>query len=187
MSSKNEEDLWSRRRLLRWGVASGLGTTGAYLGWQSFTRSRADLIPPKMVDRDAESPGFMPVKFLRTFDYGKVSKENGRTVREFTIRAGTTPVKLDSVTDFVTWNLNGQVPAPTLRANQGDRIRVVFYNQAGHAHSLHFHGLHPASMDGIKPIKQSRVFIYEFDAEPDGVHPYHCHVEPVTRHIGRGL
>jgi manganese oxidase len=140
-----------------------------------------------MHDMDADSPGFLPVKFLRSFDYGKVTKENGRTVREFTLTAKTATVQLDQANSFITWNLNGQVPAPTLRAKQGDRIRIAFYNQAGHAHSLHFHGTHIAAMDGIKPIKQSKVFIYEFDAEPYGVHPYHCHVEPVTRHIGKGL
>jgi manganese oxidase len=187
MGSNKEDEQWSRRKLLRWGVAGSLGATGTWLGWQAIAKSRARLTPPMMVDRDTESPGFKPVQFLRAFDYGKVYKENGRTVREFTIRAGTSEVKLDNATSFITWNFNGQVPAPTLRANQGDRIRVVFYNQGGHAHSIHFHGVHPAAMDGIKPIKQSKVFIYEFDAETYGVHPYHCHVEPVTRHIGKGL
>jgi manganese oxidase len=185
MANQSSDERWSRRQLLRWAVAGSLGSAGAWYGWQALPKTK--IVTPPMVDRDQESPGFLPVKFLRTFDYGKVSRENGRTIREFTLRAGTTPVKLDSVTDFVTWNINGQVPAPTLRAQQGDRIRVVFYNQAGHAHSMHFHGVHPANMDGIKPVKQSRVFIYEFDAEPYGVHPYHCHIEPVTRHIGRGL
>jgi manganese oxidase len=42
-------------------------------------------------------------------------------------------------------------------------------------------------MDGIQPVKNDRVFIYEFDADSFGVYPYHCHIEPVTRHIGKGL
>jgi manganese oxidase len=171
---------------LQWGGAASLGLVTGAAGLQLLNRQTI-IAPPPMRDMDAESPGFLPVKFLRSFDYGKVSKEKGRTVREFTLNAKTTPVKLDEATNFITWNLNGQVPAPTLRAKEGDRIRIVFYNQAGHAHSLHFHGTHPSAMDGIKPVKQSKVFIYEFDAEPYGVHPYHCHIEPVTRHIGKGL
>lgn len=63
----------------------------------------------------------------------------------------------------------------------------MFYNQAGHSHSLHFHGTHPADMDGIRPVRHGSATIYEFDAEPYGVHLYHCHVEPVTRHIAKGL
>jgi manganese oxidase len=177
---------WSRRQILQWGGAAGLGVAASVIGFQAFNR-QSIILPPPMRDMDAESPGFLPVKFLRSFDYGKVVQENGRTVREFTLTAKTSTVQLDKTNSFITWNLNGQVPAPTLRAKQGDRIRIVFYNQAGHAHSLHFHGTHISAMDGIKPIKQSKVFIYEFDAEPYGVHPYHCHVEPVTRHIGKGL
>ncbi len=186
MSSDAATNLFSRRQLLRWGGVAGLGLAASAVGLRAFDRQSV-IIPPPMQDMDAESPGFLPVKFLRSFDYGKVVKENGRTVREFTLNAKTTPVQLDKANSFITWNLNGQVPAPTLRAKQGDRIRIVFYNQAGHAHSLHFHGTHPSNMDGIKPVKQSKVFIYEFDAEPYGVHPYHCHIEPVTRHIGKGL
>ena len=30
-------------------------------------------------------------------------------------------------------------------------------------------------------------FLYEFDAEPFGVHLYHCHVPPLRRHIHKGL
>jgi manganese oxidase len=64
---------------------------------------------------------------------------------------------------------------------------VSFLNRAGHAHSLHFHGFHPAAMDGIKPIRNGTGMIYEFEADPYGVHLYHCHVAPVTRHVGKGL
>jgi FtsP/CotA-like multicopper oxidase with cupredoxin domain len=42
-------------------------------------------------------------------------------------------------------------------------------------------------MDGIKPVRNDTAFIYEFDAEPYGVHLYHCHVAPVTRHVSKGL
>lgn len=187
---------WSRRRIIQWGIGGGLSALGSAYGLNAMSRqganSRQDQsslkIPPMSeMSADMAQSGFSPVTYLRNFDYGTVSQENGRTVREFRVEARTSTVWLNRSTSFITWNLNGQVPAPTLRATQGDRIRVVFYNRAGHAHSLHFHGTHPATMDGIKPIKNNRVFIYEFDAEPFGVHPYHCHVDPVTRHIGKGL
>ncbi len=187
---------WSRRRIMQWGISGGLGALGsayglnAILSQQGANRGQSSVkslpMAEKMSDEMVRS-GFNPVKYLRNFDYGTVAQENGRTVREFRFEAQTSTVNLNRSTSFITWNLNGQVPAPTLRATQGDRIRVIFYNRAGHAHSLHFHGTHPAAMDGIKPIKNNQVFIYEFDAEPFGVHPYHCHVEPVTRHIGKGL
>jgi len=128
-----------------------------------------------------------PMQIARDFDYGTVTRENGRTVREFRMEAHTSIVQLNSAVTFNTWNVNNRVPGPTLRATEGDRIRVIFYNKAGHSHSLHFHGIHTSEMDGVKPVKNGSVFIYEFDANPYGVHLYHCHIEPVTRHIGKGL
>ncbi|MDE5114012.1 MAG: multicopper oxidase domain-containing protein, partial [Trichodesmium sp. St15_bin1_1] len=76
---------------------------------------------------------------------------------------------------------------PTLRAVEGDRIRVIFHNQDTNSHSIHFHGIHPGEMDGIIPIGKNKKTIYEFDAKPYGLHLYHCHISPVDRHIGKGL
>jgi FtsP/CotA-like multicopper oxidase with cupredoxin domain len=116
-----------------------------------------------------------------------VKQENGRTVREFRVEARTSTLQLNKAVSYVSWNLNGRVPGPTFRATEGDRIRVIFYNRAGHSHSLHFHGTHEAAMDGVKPVRNNGVFIYEFDALPYGVHLYHCHVAPITRHVSKGL
>jgi FtsP/CotA-like multicopper oxidase with cupredoxin domain len=103
------------------------------------------------------------------------------------LTAGTSPIQLNSAVSYNVWDLNGRIPGPTLRAKQGDRVRVLFLNKAGHSHSLHFHGIHPAEMDGVRPVSNSSATIYEFDAEPFGVHLYHCHIEPVTRHVAKGL
>jgi manganese oxidase len=186
----DEASRWSRRRMMKWAIGGGLGAFGAAYGWNfmsSTDRSSLKAPPmPQMSEADALS-GFNPVKYLRNFDYGTVTQENGRTVREFRLAAGTATVQLNRSTSFIVWNFNGQVPGPTLRATQGDRIRVVFSNHGGHYHTIHFHGTHPAAMDGIKPVKNNTVFIYEFDADSFGIYPYHCHIEPVTRHIGKGL
>jgi manganese oxidase len=181
---------WSRRKMIKWGIGSGVGAIGAAYGLNSIDhRHQSMLKAPPMPEMTAEmtASGFNPVKYLRNFDYGTVTQENGRTVREFRLKAGTATVQLNKSTSFIVWNFNGQVPAPTLRATQGDRIRVVFSNQGGHYHTIHFHGTHPAAMDGIKPVRNNTVFIYEFDADSFGIYPYHCHIEPVTRHIGKGL
>jgi FtsP/CotA-like multicopper oxidase with cupredoxin domain len=42
--------------------------------------------------------------------------------------------------DYPAWAYNGQVPGPTLRATEGDRLRVVFRNESVHPHTIHFHG-----------------------------------------------
>jgi manganese oxidase len=177
---------WSRRQLLQLGIA-GAGVAGSSIALQNFTQKRsAARIPPMPADAVAAST-INPMQIARDFDYGTVTRENGRTVREFRMEANTSIVQLNSAVTFNTWNVNNRVPGPTLRATEGDRIRVIFSNKAGHSHSLHFHGVHPTEMDGVKPIRNGAAFIYEFEAAPYGVHLYHCHVAPVTRHIGKGL
>ncbi len=52
---------------------------------------------------------------------------------------------------------------------------------------MHFHGVHVAAMDGAEPIQPGATFVYEFDAEPFGLHLYHCHVLPLAAHIAKGL
>jgi FtsP/CotA-like multicopper oxidase with cupredoxin domain len=45
-------------------------------------------------------------------------------------------------------------------------------------------------MDGALPEQQvmpGDQFVYEFDAEPFGMHLYHCHAVPLKRHIHKGL
>ncbi|WP_017314552.1 multicopper oxidase domain-containing protein [Mastigocladopsis repens] len=181
----DKEKLISRRHLLKLGLV-GAGVTSA-ASWQIFnSRSQPQVkVPP--VETVATSDLATPSKMVREFEYGTLKRENGRIIREFRLTAATSIIQLNSAVSFNIWDLNGHIPGPTLRAKQGDRVRVLFFNQAGHSHSLHFHGVHPSDMDGIRPVRHGAATIYEFDAEPYGVHLYHCHIEPVTRHVAKGL
>lgn len=177
--------LLNRRQLLQL-VLAGAGVTNAFALWQNFNAQKNKVkIPPILATTPSDLVN--PMKVLRDFDYGTVKQENGRTIREFRITAGNSVIQLNSVVSFNAWNFNNRVPGPTLRAKQGERIRILFLNQGGHSHSMHFHGNHISQMDGIRPVANGKATIYEFDADPFGVHLYHCHIEPVTRHIGKGL
>ena len=133
--------------------------------------------------------GFDPDEFLRNFEYGRVSEEQGRTVREFTIVARDDLVQeVSPGVFFNVWTFNGTVPGPTLRATEGDLLRIHFWNNGSKEHTIHFHGIHPAGMDGVfEPVGSGGRFTYEFEAGPAGVHPYHCHIMPLEEHIARGL
>jgi FtsP/CotA-like multicopper oxidase with cupredoxin domain len=129
-----------------------------------------------------------PMRYLTHFDWGRASRlPNGRTLREYRIITQNRDVEVAPGVTFPAWTFNGQVPGPTLRARAGDRLRVHFSNGTPHPHNIHFHGFHPAEMDGVEPISSGRSFVYEFDAEPFGLHLYHCHVQPLKRHIHKGL
>jgi FtsP/CotA-like multicopper oxidase with cupredoxin domain len=46
------------------------------------------------------------------------------------------------------------------------------------------------AMDGALPGQEvfpGEAFVYEFDADPFGLHLYHCHTVPLKRHIHKGL
>jgi len=133
---------------------------------------------------------FNPDKFLREFNYGRVSQlEDGRTLREFTLIAEDDKVmEISPGVFFNVWTYNGTVPGPTIRVTEGDMVHIKFINNGLKPHTIHFHGIHPAEMDGVfEIVGQGGQFTYEFIAAPAGVHLYHCHVMPVEEHIARGL
>jgi FtsP/CotA-like multicopper oxidase with cupredoxin domain len=137
---------------------------------------------------DVDLSRFDPSKFLREFYWGEERTEGGRTVREYELSAEAVEVEVAPGVMYPAWAYNGQVPGPTLRAREGDLLRVVFRNRDTHPHTIHFHGFHPANMDGVfEQVAPGQEFVYEFDAEPFGLHLYHCHVRPLAEHIAKGL
>jgi len=136
--------------------------------------------------------GFDPTEILRDFDGGKVVREGGRDVREFEIVAEDREIEIAPGVKFAAWTYNGRVPGPTLRATEGERVRVRFVNGSKHPHTMHFHGIHTARHDGVPEtgpgnIAPGQTFTYEFDASPFGLHLYHCHTSPLAEHISKGL
>jgi FtsP/CotA-like multicopper oxidase with cupredoxin domain len=131
---------------------------------------------------------FDPSEFLRDFYWGEERTVGGRTIREYELTAEAVEIEVAPGVMYPAWTYNGQVPGPTLRAREGDRLRVVFRNQDAHPHTIHFHGFHPANMDGVfELVGPGQEFVYEFDAEPFGCHLYHCHTSPLRKHIEKGL
>jgi FtsP/CotA-like multicopper oxidase with cupredoxin domain len=135
--------------------------------------------------------GFHPHEILTDFDGGETSRDrSGRTVREYEFVAVDKEIEVAPGIFFPAWTYNGRVPGPTIRATEGDRIRINFVNASGHPHTIHFHGIHSAAMDGVPgqgEIFSGDTFVYDFIAEPFGTHLYHCHSLPLTQHIHRGL
>jgi FtsP/CotA-like multicopper oxidase with cupredoxin domain len=135
--------------------------------------------------------GFDPTAMLTDFDTGTVSQlPNGRRLRTFEVVGQDKEIEIAPGLFFPAWTYNGRVPGPTLRATEGDRLRIVFRNEGSHPHTMHFHGIHAARMDGVPgagEVRPGEVFTYEFDALPFGCHLYHCHSVPLKRHIHKGM
>ena len=144
-------------------------------------------------DVDIDRLRWDPSAFVTTFDYGEATtRSDGTVVREWEIVAGEREIEIAPGIFFPAWTYNGTVPGPTLRANEGDLMRVHFTNGSSHPHTLHFHGIHSAYHDGVTGIGRGDVesgdtHVYEFTAKPFGCHLYHCHATPLKRHIHKGL
>ena len=137
---------------------------------------------------DPEVNGFDPHVILRDFDEGTVT--NG--VREWEIVAEDKEIEVAPGVKYAAWTYNRRVPGPTLRAKEGERLRINFVNASEHPHTIHFHGIHRSVHDGIPGVGAGNVepgksTVYEFDAEPFGLHHYHCHSTPLADHIAKGL
>jgi FtsP/CotA-like multicopper oxidase with cupredoxin domain len=109
-------------------------------------------------------------------------------LREYTLTALDAELEIAPGVFFPAWTYNGTVPGPVLRATEGDTLRVRFLNGGAHPHTIHFHGIHPANMDGVfEVVEPGEELTYEFEARPAGFHPYHCHATPLKKHLHKGL
>ncbi len=63
--------------------------------------------------------------------------------------------------EIPVWTFNGTLPGPIIRATEGDTLRVTLINNGVYSHTIHFHGIHPADMDGVYELLQGgREFVY---------------------------
>jgi FtsP/CotA-like multicopper oxidase with cupredoxin domain len=168
----------------------GVGGEMSGMDMDDGTGNKYGLIMPGLNgDVDHQANGFNPTDLLTDFDGGTVSTlPNGQVLREYRIVAGEQNIELVPGLKYYAWTYNGRIPGPTIRAREGDHIRIEFLNGSSHEHSMHFHGIHPGNMDGVyEQVLPGGSFTYEFDAAPFGVHLYHCHAAPLAKHISKGL
>jgi FtsP/CotA-like multicopper oxidase with cupredoxin domain len=189
---------WSRRNILALlaapGAAAGLSRIGGARAQEHGHSAHAPHDPDhgnRVVGSvDHARNGFDPHEVLTDWDTGRVSYAAGRRVREWDIVASDVELEIAPGVMFPAWTYNGRVPGPTLRCTEGERLRIHFSNGSAHPHTLHFHGIHPARMDGVPGaglVQPGDSFTYEFDAFPFGCHLYHCHALALKRHIHKGL
>ena len=142
---------------------------------------------------DHVANGFDPHEIVRDFDWGVTSRTaSGRVIRSWELFAVDKEIEVMPGVSFAAWTYNGRIPGPTLRCREGELLRIRFANGSAHPHTIHFHGIHPATMDGVPGqgagiIEPGGATVYEFEALPAGLHLYHCHVRPLAEHIAKGL
>ena len=208
----------SRRRFLKRGALTVAGAAGLAAFQAQEARACMECLSEKLSDRypigktavvgnevipvgstgkAASSPSggsapdelMDPRKYLTAFDYGEVTQlADATSQREYRVVAEDKEIEIAEGIKFPAWVYNGFLPGPTLRATVGDRIIIHFENKGSKPHTMHFHGIDPANMDGVfEVVPEGKTFTYDFIAEPFGVFPYHRHMMPLRKHISRGL
>jgi FtsP/CotA-like multicopper oxidase with cupredoxin domain len=178
-SSKEEEKKTTTRETV---------VTGGHGSGYNTIRTTGDVLDSINADERSDLT-IDPMKYLREFNYGRVSTtDNGTTLREFTIVALDKNLEVSPGVFMDAWTFNGTIPGPTIRATEGDIVKIKFINNGSKPHTMHFHGIHKSEMDGVfEIIAPGGRFTYEFIAEPFGLFLYHCHVQPLEEHISKGL
>jgi FtsP/CotA-like multicopper oxidase with cupredoxin domain len=118
----------------------------------------------------------------------KVLAHKPGRLREYTLVASDRQIEVAKGVFFSGWTYNGTAPGPVIRATEDDLLRVTLVNAGSHPHTIHFHGIHPANMDGVfEIVEPGGSYTYEFPARPYGMQLYHCHSTPLKKHIAKGL
>ena len=113
-------------------------------------------------------------------------------VKEFQLTASIIRWNILEDVEVGAYAYNEQVPGPTIRVVDGDRVRVLFTNNLPEATSIHWHGLIlDNGMDGAAdvtqpPVEPGESFTYEFTVEQTGTYFYHTH-KSVDRQQTLGL
>jgi hypothetical protein len=162
------------------------------------------MMPPGMImDRDTPADAMLDMAAVNPRDvvarYGLDTR--GDRDLQSRIEGDVRVFELD--TSVIQWTIlpgvtvdayafNGQIPGPTLRFRQGQRVRINVTNHLPESTTVHWHGLVlPNVMDGPahvtqEPIKNGQLYRYEFTAIQSGTYFYHSH-DHVDRQQALGL
>lgn len=133
----------------------------------------------------------------------KVYQEAGRTVREYTLEITEKTIDFGNGNIWTVWTYGWSVPAPTLRANVGETLKVRVVNRHNRTHSFHTHlSYYPLENDGSQAnilagkgtgamIAPGKEYTYVFRLDRPEVVYFHCHAADkefgINQHIMQGL
>ena len=135
----------------------------------------------EMAAHDAEVTAQFPAETKGVGGQDLEARVTAGGVKTFEVTAEAVQWETEPGVVKEAWAYNGMVPGPTLRAELGDRVRIVLRNELPEPTTIHFHGMTvPSDMDGVPVISQDAVlpgetFTYEFTVRDTGTHMYHSH------------
>ena len=119
--------------------------------------------------------------------------EDGVEIKQYTLTMQNVLHEIRPGVKQPMFSFNRQIPGPTIRVTEGDKVRVIFINNGTDPHTIHWHGVNNLTFenDGVPDVTQDVVnpgeqFVYDLVAGPSGSKFYHCHVE-APHHITMGM
>lgn len=163
---------FARRHLVVAGTAAVIGLVGLATARVAGTREKVAAAPPRQSlvdppDLAAQTP--------------TRSASDATGIVEVALTAEEVDWELAPGRRVRALSYNGQVPGPTIRVREGQRVRVTLTNNLSVPTTIHWHGLDvPNAMDGVPDLTQpavapGRTFVYDFAAKPAGTRWYHTH------------
>jgi plastocyanin/heme/copper-type cytochrome/quinol oxidase subunit 2 len=147
--------------------------------------------PGKALTGRTISSSSSPDSSLGDGTYLAPSETSADGSKVFRLTMAPTTIETEPGVTKQAYAFNGIVPGPTLRVNEGDKVRIIVDNNLPFATAAHWHGMIlPNDQDGVPGITQPAIepgqrHTYEFTAVATGTHWYHSHSS--GRHIGKGL
>jgi hypothetical protein len=186
-------------------LAAGMTLPSAFVNVRLSAHDvRGAIMPPGMImTRETSAAAMLDMAAVDPRDVSRTYGLDTRGGQPLAPRVEDGVKVFDLATSVIRWQIlpavsvdayafNGQVPGPTLRVRQGDRVRIDVTNRLPETTTVHWHGLIlPNVMDGAanitqKPIENGRIYRYEFTAVQSGSYFYHSH-DHVDRQQSLGL
>ena len=108
--------------------------------------------------------------------YGELRADDG----PIELQIGDAPINVAG-RRAVAMGVNGTVPGPLIRLQEGERATLLVRNALEESSSIHWHGLLlPSNMDGVPGLSFDGIgpgdfYRYEFDVRQNGTYWYHSH------------
>ncbi len=151
------------------------------------------VMPPGMImdfDTPAAAMQDMAAVDPRKVSFSAAPDARGGAVLEPRIEDGVKVFDLEA--SIIEWSIlpgervqayafNRQLPGPTIRVTEGDRVRINVTNKLDEGTTVHWHGLIvPNEMDGPAKVTQDPIapgdtYRYEFTVGQNGTYFYHSH------------
>jgi FtsP/CotA-like multicopper oxidase with cupredoxin domain len=186
-------------------LAAGMTLPGAFVNLRLTAHDvRGAIMPPGMImTQETPAAAMLDMAAVDPRDVTATYGLDARGAQPLPPRLENGVKVFDLETSVIRWHIlpavsvtayafNGQVPGPTLRFKQGDRVRIDVTNRLPETTTVHWHGLIlPNVMDGPahitqKPIENGQVYRYEFTVVQSGSYLYHSH-DHVDRQQSLGL